>query len=116
MAPNIHHDVEPQATMISNRLIHRTIEEYNERLEVRTFTTGSHRDSGLIGRGGHGLGSIVAEILPPPGKRILDECSHARLARSESVIQNHNLAGHNTLFQGFPPTCLYCPILGRYSG
>src|SRR2546426_4036495 len=38
MVPDIYHDVEPQAAVQSNGLIHGAIQEHNERLEVGAFT------------------------------------------------------------------------------
>jgi hypothetical protein len=38
MVSDIHHDVEPQAAVQSNGLVHGAIQDHDERLQVRAFT------------------------------------------------------------------------------
>src|SRR5215467_9932197 len=91
MVTDICHDIEAKTAVLRNGLVHSTIQEHNQRLEVRALATGAKPDTWLVVRGSHSLEPIHSQIHPHSGKRILDRVGDAGFAGSRHAVQNDDL-------------------------
>src|SRR5919202_869287 len=103
VVPDVDHDVEPQAAVRGDSLVHGAVQDHHEGLEVGAFSPRPQSNPRLVTVGGHRLEAIVPEIHPHAVERVLDHGGDAGLPRSRRAIQHHDLAWRTYVCHASPP-------------